>query len=120
MEGLRLYSGQQGADGINNEDGKITFSFLGSKDYDASRGIITVWGSKQADDGIQRSVISYEPADEEGVEYTIQYLYSNVKIDGAYVPQMNYRFDTKITTEEGTTTNAVGDWGGEHEFQIDY
>ncbi|MCI6714886.1 MAG: tetratricopeptide repeat protein [Lachnospiraceae bacterium] len=105
---------------LNNEDGKITFSFLGSKDYDASRGIITVWGSKQADDGIQRSVISYEPADEEGVEYTIQYLYSNVKIDGAYVPQMNYRFDTKITTEEGTTTNAVGDWGGEHEFQIDY
>lgn len=105
---------------LNNEDGKVTFSFLGSEDYEASRGIITVWGSKQADDGVQRSVISYEPAGEEGVEYTIQYLYSNVKIDGAYVPQMNYRFDTRITTEEGTTINAVGDWGGEHEFQIDY
>jgi hypothetical protein len=43
-----------------------------------------------------------------------------VKINGEYVPQMNYRFDTKVTTEEGTTTTAIGDWGGEHEFEIDY
>ena len=33
---------------------------------------------------------------------------------------MNYRFDTKVTTEEGNTTVAIGDWGGEHEFEIDY
>lgn len=105
---------------LNRDEDKITFSFLAYEDYDNPQGIITVWGSKQEDDGIQRSVISYEPAGESGVEYTIQYLYSNVKIDGKYVPQMNYRFDTKTTTEEGTTTIAVGDWGGEHEFEIDY
>ena len=105
---------------LNREEDKVTFSFLGAEDYEHSKGIITIWGSKQEDDGIQRSVVSYEPAGETGVEYTIQYLYSNVKINGSYVPQMNYRFDTKITTEEGTTTNAVGDWGGEHEFEIDY
>jgi hypothetical protein len=110
---------------LNREDGKVTFSFLDYDAYDNSEGIITVWGSKQEDDGIQRSVISYEPVSDTGeefphTEYTIQYLYSNVKINGAYVPQMNYRFDTKVTTEEGTTTTAIGDWGGEHEFEIDY
>lgn len=110
---------------LNRDEGKVTFSFLAFEDYDNPQGIITVWGSKQEDDGVQRSVISYEPAGEGNAqfphtEYTIQYLYSNVKINGQYVPQMNYRFDTKITTEEGTTTNAVGDWGGEHEFEIDY
>lgn len=110
---------------LNREDGNVTFSFLDAEDYDDHQGIITVWGSKQEDDGIQRSVISYEPAGENSgelphTEYTIQYLYSNVKINGEYVPQMNYRFDTKVTTEEGTTTIAIGDWGGEHEFEIDY
>lgn len=110
---------------LNRDEGNVTFSFLAFEDYDNPQGIITVWGSKQEDDGIQRSVISYEPAGENSAEfphteYTIQYLYSNVKIGGKYVPQMNYRFDTKITTEEGTTTSAVGDWGGEHEFEIDY
>jgi hypothetical protein len=110
---------------LNREDGKVTFSFLDYDDYDNAQGIITVWGSKQEDDGIQRSVISYEPVSDTGeefphTEYTVQYLYSNVKINGEYVPQMNYRFDTKVTTEEGTTTTAIGDWGGEHEFEIDY
>lgn len=110
---------------LNRDEGKVTFSFLAFEDYDNPQGIITIWGSKQEDDGTQRSVISYEPASENSAEfphteYTIQYLYSNVKIGGKYVPQMNYRFDTKVTTEEGTTTIAVGDWGGEHEFEIDY
>jgi hypothetical protein len=110
---------------LNREDGNVTFSFLDYDAYDNPQGIITVWGSKQEDDGIQRSVISYEPVSDTGedfphTEYTVQYLYSNVKINGAYVPQMNYRFDTKVTTEEGTTTTAIGDWGGEHEFEIDY
>ena len=50
----------------------------------------------------------------------MQYLYSNVKINGKYVPQMNYRLDTKVTTAEGVTTNAIGDWGGENEWEIDY
>ena len=83
-----------------------------------------MWGTHQEDDGVQRSVISYEPPEDADAnthtEYTVQYLYSNVKVNGEYVPQMNYRFDTKVTTPEGITTNAIGDWGGEHEWEIDY
>ena len=109
---------------LHREEGSVRFSFPDSEDYVDHQGIITVWGTHQEDDGIQRSVISYEPPVEPGAdsktEYTIQYLYSNVKIDGQYVPQMNYRFDTKVTTSEGITTNAIGDWGGEHEWEIDY
>ncbi|MDE6882702.1 MAG: tetratricopeptide repeat protein [Lachnospiraceae bacterium] len=109
---------------LHREAGKVRFSFLGNDDYANRQGIITVWGTHQEDDGVQRSVISYEPPEDDGAashtEYTVQYLYSNVKIDGQYVPQMNYRFDTKVTTSEGITTNAVGDWGGEHEWEIDY
>lgn len=109
---------------LHREDGQVRFSFLDGEQYDNHQGIIKVWGTKQEDDGVQRSVISYEPpADgtaDSHTEYTVQYLYSNVKIDGQYVPQMNYRFDTKVTTEEGITTNAIGDWGGEHEWEIDY
>ena len=75
-------------------------------------------------DGVQRSVIIYRPAagadGASSTEYTMQYLYSNVKINGKYVPQMNYRLDTKVTTAEGVTTNAIGDWGGENEWEIDY
>lgn len=109
---------------LHREDGHVRFSFLDGEQYDNHEGIIKVWGTKQEDDGVQRSVISYEPpaGDTPGshTEYTVQYLYSNVKIGGQYVPQMNYRFDTKVTTEEGITTNAIGDWGGEHEWEIDY
>ena len=109
---------------LHREDDKTRFYFLSEEDYDNHQGIIKVWGTKQEDDGVQRSVISYEPAVDSGedskTEYTVQYLYSNVKIGGEYVPQMNYRFDTKVTTQEGITTNAIGDWGGEHEWEIDY
>lgn len=108
---------------LHREEGGVRFSFLGQEDYHCKYGVITVWGTKQEDDGIQRSAISYVPVGEDGnmdTEYTIQYLYSNVKINGKYVPQMNFRFDTKVTTEEGITTNAIGDWGGEHEWEIDY
>lgn len=109
---------------LHREDGKVRFFYLDGENYDNRQGIIQVWGTKQEDDGVQRSVISYEPVAENGsnskTEYKVQYLYSNVKIGGEYVPQMNYRFDTTITTEEGTTTNAIGDWGGEHEWEIDY
>ncbi len=108
---------------LHREEGKVTFLFPGHEDFRSQYGIITVWGTKQEDDGIQRSAISYVPVGENGetdTEYTIQYLYSNVKIDGKYVPQMNFRFDTKVTTADGITTNAIGDWGGEHEWEIDY
>ena len=109
---------------LHREDGNIRFFFPDDEDYENRHGIIKVWGTKQEDDGVQRSVISYEPVREEEsdahIEYTVQYLYSNVKINGVYVPQMNYRFDTKVTTEDGITTNAIGDWGGDHEWEIDY
>ncbi len=109
---------------LHNEDGQVRFSFLSDEEYNNRQGVISVWGTKQEDDGVQRSVISYKPASADGsdsdTEYTVQYLYSNVKIKGQYVPQMNYRFDTKVTTPEGITTNAIGDWGGEHEWEIDY
>lgn len=109
---------------LHREDGTIKFYFPDEEEYENHQGIITVWGTQQEDDGVQRSVISYEPVMESGadshIEYTIQYLYSNVKIGGQYVPQMNYRFDTKVTTQDGITTNAIGDWGGEHEWEIDY
>ena len=109
---------------LHRKDGAVRFFFPSDDEYENHQGIITVWGTKQEDDGVQRSVISYEPVEQAGAdshtEYTIQYLYSNVKVKGQYVPQMNYRFDTKVTTEEGTTTKAIGDWGGEHEWEIDY
>ena len=109
---------------LHREDGTIRFYFPDEEEYENRQGIITIWGTQQEDDGVQRSVISYEPVMESGadshIEYTIQYLYSNVKIGGQYVPQMNFRFDTKVTTQEGITTNAIGDWGGEHEWEIDY
>lgn len=104
----------------------IRFYFPNDAEDENVKDLITVWGSKQEDDGVQRSVISYEPmteeADDQHTEYTIQYLYSNVKIDGQYVPQMNYRFDTKVTNAQGEAiaTTAIGDWGGEHEWEIDY
>ena len=109
---------------LHREEGKVTFFFLGDGEYDNRQGIIKVWGTRQEDDGVQRSGISYLPVEEAGTdshtEYTVQYLYSNVKINGKYVPQMNYRFDTKTTTPEGVVTNAIGDWGGENEWEIDY
>lgn len=108
---------------LHNMDGQVKFSFLGAEDDANHHGIISIWGMKQEDDGVQRSGISYVPAPDgsgSDTEYTVQYLYSNVKINGKYVPQMNYRFDTKVTTPEGVTTTAIGDWGGEHEFEIDY
>lgn len=109
---------------LHRENGSVHFSFLDSDEYENRQGIIRVWGTKQEDDGVQRSGISYEPVEEAGsesnTEYTVQYLYSNVKINGKYVPQMNYRFDTRTTTPEGVTTNAIGDWGGENEWEIDY
>lgn len=109
---------------LHRKDGGVKFSFLSDEDYGNRQGIILISGAKQEDDGVQRSAVTYRPAVEEGAtsstEYTMQYLYSNVKIKGKYVPQMNYRFDTRVTTPEGVTTTAIGDWGGENEWEIDY
>ena len=52
--------------------------------------------------------------------YEVIYLYSNVEIDGEYVPQMNYRFETRVETHDGTTTQLIGDWGGPHEWTTEF
>ena len=109
---------------LHNEDNQVRFSFLGEEEYNNKQGIILVWGTKQEDDGVQRSAISYLPVTDSETgghtEYKVQYLYSNVKIGNRYEPQMNFRFDTETRTAEGITTTAIGDWGGEHEWEIDY
>lgn len=48
--------------------------------------------------------------------FEVIYLYSNVKINGELVPKMNYRFETRVATKEGTTTQLIGDWGGANEW----
>ena len=107
------------------EEGSWKFCFADFEENPETSGVIQIWSGKQEDAGVQRVCISYEPASGNGefyphTTYEFVYLYSNVKIGGEYVPQMNYRFDTKVTTSEGITTNAIGDWGGEHEWEIDY
>lgn len=107
------------------EDGGWCFEFADFDEYPETEGVIKVWGAQQVDAGIQRLCISYEPASENGeyyphTTYEFVYLYSNVKIRGEYVPQMNYRFETRIATEEGTISELIGDWGGEHEWNMEY
>ncbi len=109
---------------IHRTENGFTFSWLGYDEYENSQGVITVWGSRHLDDGVQRTTISYEPAGADGsyyphTEYIITYEYSNVLKNGTSV-QMNYRFTTQISTEEGMTKTAIGDWGGEHEWEVDY
>ncbi|MBD5548543.1 MAG: tetratricopeptide repeat protein [Lachnospiraceae bacterium] len=110
---------------LMQEDGHWTFSFADFDDCPHSAGVIKVWGAKQEDAGVQRLCISYEPAAENGeyyphTTYEFVYLYSNVKIGGEYVPQMNYRFETRVSMPEGTTSYLIGDWGGEHEWVTEY
>lgn len=103
------------------EDGGWMFAFADYEDYEEVEGLINVWGAKQEDDGVQRLAISYEPGtDEPHTTYEFIYLYSNVQIGDEYVPQMNYRFETRVDTPEGTTTQLVGDWGGEHEWTTEF
>lgn len=101
------------------------FAFLDYEEYPETKGIINVWGTKHEDAGVQRVCISYEPASENGeyyphTTYEVIYLYSNVQIGREYVPQMNYRFETRVATPEGTTTQLIGDWGGEHEWTTEF
>lgn len=110
---------------LSREDGKRTFGFADFDECPQTSGVIKIWGAKQEDAGVQRLCISYEPASSNGEyyphkTYEFVYLYSNVMIDGEYVPQMNYRFETRIATPEGTTSTLIGDWGGEHEWNIEY
>lgn len=109
---------------IHRMGDKFTYFWLDYEDYENPQGVITVWGSRHLDDGVQRTTISYEPAGTGAsyyphVEYIIAYEYSNVLKNGTSV-QMNYRFTTQTTTEDGMVKTAIGDWGGEHEWEIDY
>ncbi len=106
-------------------DGNWSFYFPDDEECPDTAGVIKIWGAKQADAGVQRLCISYEPASENGeyyphTTYEFVYLYSNVKIGGEYVPQMNYRFETRVATTEGITSDLIGDWGGAHEWHMEY
>lgn len=108
-----------------NEDGSWKFAFADYEECENTSDVINIWSAKQEDAGVQRVCISYEPAAENGeyfphTTYEFIYLYSNVKIDGEYVPQMNYRFETRVETHDGTTTQLIGDWGGPHEWTTEF
>ncbi|MDE7333808.1 MAG: tetratricopeptide repeat protein [Lachnospiraceae bacterium] len=110
---------------LMNAEGKWSFSFADFGEYPEVSGVIKIWGTKQEDAGVQRICISYEPPCADGeyyphTTYEFVYLYSNVKIGGQYVPQMNYRFETRIADPMGTTSWLIGDWGGEHEWTTEY
>lgn len=106
------------------EDG-WTFSYPNFKDNEATAGVITVWGSKMTDSGVQRSSISYEPAEgPEGyyphVEYVISYMLSNVQKKNAFKEEMNYHLETRTWTEDGMVTDMIGDWGGPYQWEKTY
>lgn len=110
---------------LRDEEGNYSFAFLSMEECPDTAGVINIWSTQQADAGVQRLIISYEPALTGGeyyphTTYEILYLYSNVMIDGEYVPQMNYRFETKVETEAGIETELIGDWGGEHQWETIY
>ena len=106
-------------------DGSYQFAFADFKECGNRSDVINIWTAKQEDAGVQRICISYEPSSENGeyfphTVYEFIYLYSNVKINGEYVPQMNYRFETRVENPEGTVTELIGDWGGEHEWTTEF
>ncbi len=110
---------------LMNQEGQWNFAFADFDEYPQTGGVINIWGAKQEDAGVQRLCISYEPASQNGeyyphTTYEFVYLYSNVKVAGEYVPQMNYRFEIRTATPEGTTSQLTGDWGGEHEWTMEY
>jgi len=110
---------------LYQEDGEWHFCFADFDECPETEGVIKIWGVKQDDGGVQRLCISYEPASENGeyyphITFEFVYLYSNVRINGVDVPQMNYRFETRVATPEGTTSELIGDWGGEHEWNMEY
>ncbi|MBD5454995.1 MAG: tetratricopeptide repeat protein [Lachnospiraceae bacterium] len=108
------------------EDGSWKFAFANYEECNNASNVVNVWSAKQEDAGVQRVCISYEPAAADGeyyphTTYEFIYLYSNVDMGREnYVPQMNYRFETRVATPEGTTTQLVGDWGGEHEWTTEF
>lgn len=106
---------------LMNTEGAWKFAFADFEEYPQTEGVVNLWAAIQQDDGVQRICISYEPKADQDDYYphtTLEfiYLYSNVKINGELVPEMNYRFETRVATKEGTTTQLIGDWGGANEW----
>lgn len=106
---------------LMNADGCWSFSFADFEEYPQTEGVINLWAAIQRDDGVQRLCISYEPKAQQEDYYphtTLEfiYLYSNVTVNGQLIPKMNYRFETRVATKEGTTTQLIGDWGGANEW----
>lgn len=111
---------------FTREDDGWKFAFADYEECGNASAVVNLWSAKHEDDGVQRLCISYEPVSENGeyyphTTYEVIYLYSNVQIGrDNYVPQMNYRFETRVETQEGTVTELIGDWGGEHEWTMEF
>jgi tetratricopeptide (TPR) repeat protein len=110
---------------LKQTDGTWTFQYPKFEDDETTEGIITVWGNKMTDEGIQRSCIAYEPAKEgenyfPHIQYVISYMYSNVQKENSFEAEMNYHFETRTWTEEGMTTDMIGGWGGPYQWEKTY
>ena len=110
---------------LNCTDGSWSYRFLDFDENPTTAGVITLWANFFEDDGVQRDVISYEPASvAEGyyphTEYTVTYLRSYITSGtSSRVAGMNYRLETRITNEDGNIIDTViGDWGGEKEWEM--
>ncbi len=111
---------------INKNEDSYSYRFLNFDENTDTQGVITVWANFFEDDGIQRNSISYEPASVGGeyfphTKYSVTYLYSYITSGkSTKVAKMNYRLDTTISLEDGTTDETiVGDWGGPNEWIMD-
>lgn len=115
QDNLILYSGSNG----------VGYEFPDYDDYEGTSGIIMVSGARELDDGVQRTTISYLPAEESAdgeykrTEYIIIYWYSNVGSRGRTNPKMNYRFEKRVVTEAGNSIYGISDWGGEYEQEFE-
>lgn len=110
---------------IKQAENGWSFEYPDYKYNEETAGVITVWGNPMKDNGVQRSCIAYEPAKESSsyyphTEYVISYMYSNVQTEKAFEYMMNYHFETRTWTEEGMTTEMIGDWGGPYQWEKTY
>ena len=111
---------------LDYNDGSWTYRFLDFDENPSTSGVITLWANFFEDDGVQRASVSYEPAAIGGslyphTQYSVTYLYSYITSgNSTKVAKMNYRLDTLITYDDGSTDETiVGDWGGANEWVMD-
>ncbi|WP_026515722.1 tetratricopeptide repeat protein [Butyrivibrio sp. MC2021] len=111
---------------LNRNENGFSYRFLNFEENPETSGVITLWANFFEDDGVQRNSISYEPGAINGnlyphTKYSVTYLLSYITSGkSTKVAKMNYRLDTTITYEDGTTDETiVGDWGGPNEWIMD-